>query len=115
MTPATAYLTFTIARAELLAREAGVDLGTWLRRAGADRARRELAKRVSGMHGTRDLAIAYARAEGPAVILCPDGEVLRIERARDAKLDAAAAAEETALAERLRRMTFLDELGCARP
>lgn len=113
MNPATAYLTFTLARAEQLAREAGVDLGTWPRRAGTDRARRELAKRVSGMHSTRDLALAYARAEGPAFILCPDGEVLRIERARDAGLDVAATAEEAAFAERLRRMTFREATGPA--
>jgi len=113
MTPATAYLTFTLHRAEQLAREAGVELGTWLRRAGGERNRRELQRRASGTHATRELAIAYARVEGPAFILAPDGEILRIERARDAGLDDTAAAEECGYSERLRRLTFRDELGSA--
>lgn len=112
MTPTTAHLTFTLARAERLAAAARVDLGTWLRRAGGEsRGRRELARQASGMHETRAEAIGYARREGPAFILAPDGEVLRIERARDAALDAAAITEERAYAEQLRRMTFREQHG----
>lgn len=114
MTPNTAHLTFTLARAERLAAADHVELGTWLRRAAGERkGRRELARQASGMHADRGEAIEYARREGPALVLCPDGEVLRIERARDAALDTAAATEERAYTERLRRMTFRDEIGSA--
>lgn len=112
MTPATAYLTFSLHRAETLARQAGLTLGGWLRRAGGEtRGRRELARSASGVHDTRAEAEDYARREGPAFILAPDGEVLRIELARDAGLDAAAATEERAYAEQLRRLTFREHHG----
>jgi hypothetical protein len=111
MTPATAYLTFTLLRAEKLARAAGLELGAWLRRVAGDRrGRGELARQVSGMHGDRNDAIAYAQSEGPAFVLTPDGEVLRVERARDAALDTAAATEERAYSERLRHLTFREAI-----
>lgn len=113
-TPTTVHLTFTLARAERLAAAASVDLGTWLRRAAGERkGRRELASRASGVHDTREEAVEYARREGPAFVLAPDGEVLRIERARDAQLDAAAATEERAHAEQNRRLTFRQQHGPA--
>lgn len=112
----TAHLTFSLSRAERLARLDGVELGTWLRRAAAEvRGRRELARKAGGVHTERSAALAYATTEGPAFILCPDGEIVRVERARDAAEDARIAADQRARAERLRRMTLRDELGRARP
>ena len=64
--------------------------------------RRELARRASGIHATEAEARDYARREGPAVVLTPAGEVLRIERERDATEDARIAAEQAAAAERAR-------------
>jgi hypothetical protein len=75
--------------------------------------RAELAQRASGMHEHPAAALEYARREGPAYILTPDGKVCRVERARNAGLDVAATAEETAYSERLRRMTFREAMGPA--
>jgi hypothetical protein len=76
---------------------------------GLDRG--ELARRASGNHEREADALAYAQREGPAIVLCPDGRVLHVERVRDAVIDAVAAAEERAYSERLRRMTFRDRVG----
>lgn len=120
MTPATAYLTFTEHKLRVLAGDPVI----WRERLAAGGfhdpldavrhfSRTELARRASGTHCTREDALDYARREGPAFVLCPNGEVLRVERARDAGLDAAAAAEETAFAEQLRRLTFREAVGPA--
>jgi hypothetical protein len=116
MTPATAYLTFTAAR---LAKEETADDLYQARRAlgfptGDDLLRQldraELARRASGLHEREVDALAYARREGPAVVLAPDGRVFRVERARDAALDAAAAAEERDYSKRLGRLTFREAI-----
>lgn len=109
MTPETAHLTFSLHRAARLAtdgalwqarRELGTDDHLALLRQ-LDRAL--LAARASGIHATREEAEAYARREGPMLLATPEGEVVRIERARDAGEDARVAADERAFAERLRR------------
>ena len=113
MTPATAYLTFTERRAAQLvpgwscAAPAVDEVVAALRT--IDRA--ELAQRASGVHEHPAAAIEYARREGPSYILTPEGRVCRVERGRDAGLDATAAAEQTAYSERLRSMTFREAMG----
>lgn len=87
MTPATAYLTFSAARAARLNLHGD---------------RRELARQAKGIHATEDEAVAYARREGPAVVLTPDGRIREVSRERDAAEDARIAAEQTAAAERAR-------------
>ncbi|MCY1003975.1 hypothetical protein OV079_23675 [Nannocystis pusilla] len=87
MTPATAYLSFSLHRA------AQVDL---------QGDRRELARCASGVHGDEASALAYARREGPALVLTPAGEVVRVERQRDAAEDLRIAREERAAAEQRR-------------
>ena len=89
MTPETAFLTFSAARF------ARLDLAK-------PQDRRELARRASGVHATEAEALAYARREGPAVVMTPDGRIREVARERDAAEDARIAAEQTASAERAR-------------
>lgn len=93
MTPATAFLTFSARRF------AALDV-----RQPADR--RELARRANGIHATEQAAVDFARREGPAVVLTPDGRFRLVDRERDAAEDARIAAEQTEFSERLRRMTW---------
>lgn len=93
MRVATAYLSFSLARAERLGLREG-------KTPTADR--RELADRASGIHGDEVAALAYARREGPMLVVTPEGQVLRVEGQRDPVADARAAAEERAYAERRR-------------
>lgn len=94
MTPATAFLTFSAARAARLNLHGD---------------RRELARQARGIHANEGEALAYARREGPSVVLTPDGRIREVARERDAAEDARIAAEQTAHAERLRQMTFWEE------
>lgn len=86
MRPADAHLTFSERRF------AGLDLTL---------ARAELLQRANGAHIRLEDALAYARREGPAVVLTPAGEVIRVDRERDAAEDARLAAQQTETAERL--------------
>lgn len=58
-----------------------------------------LVAAAKGTHATEAEALAYAAAEGPSVVLCPDGRVLRVARQRNAAEDARVAADERALAD----------------
>jgi hypothetical protein len=100
MNPATAFLSFTPARV----RAARIDLRV-LAEGDADD-RRQLAKCANGIHATQAEAESYARREGPMSIVTPDGEVLWINRERDAAADAQIATEERAYAEQLGRLTW---------
>lgn len=93
------YLTFSTHRA---ARLAGVQTcsAADLEVAAAALDLRDLRHAASGDHGDEDSALRYAAAEGPALVLFPDGHVVRVERARDAAADDRVAAEEREWADR---------------
>lgn len=74
---------------------------------------RELRRWAKGVHMDEAAALAYAAAEGPSIVLFPGGRIVLVERARDAAEDARIAADQTARAERLRRMALRDERGTA--
>lgn len=98
------YLTFSPEKLERsLARAA----------AAADPAR-ELRRLARGVHTDEAAALAYAAAEGPSIVLFPGGRTVLVELTRDAAEDARIAADQTARAERLRRMTLRDERGPSR-
>lgn len=62
------------------------------------------AEHASGSHATEAEALAYARREGPAVVLTPAGELIPVGRARDAGKDAQIAADQRGWAERRWRL-----------
>lgn len=111
--PTAAFLSFTPYRASILLglrdHSDPQALAAGLRRAD----RRELARHVSGRHSTREDAMAHAREQGPMLVLTPEGEVLQIERVRDAAICDAIAREQREYAERLRRMTVREERGAS--
>ncbi len=82
----------------------------------ADRATdpaRELRRWAKGVHTVEADALAYAAAQGPSIVRYPNGQLVMVEARRDAAEDARIAADQTARAERLRRMTLRDERGTA--
>lgn len=54
----------------------------------------DLRRAAAGDHATEAEALDYARREGPAFVLRPDGTATRVERLRDAAADARVAREE---------------------
>jgi len=44
---------------------------------------RELRRLAKGVHTDEAAALAYAAAEGPAVVICPDGRTIRPASASD--------------------------------
>lgn len=113
MRPEAAFLTFTEHRLATLMAVNGLRTAAALAAYLRTTDRTELAQRATGAHAQLEAALAYARREGPALVVTPDGRLLRVERERDAAEDARIAAEERAYSERLRRMTLRDELGRA--
>lgn len=108
---ARAYLSFTLYRLRVMMfpphhRERAELRPTAIREWLLSQDLAELARRATGRHATRSEAMDYGRREGPMIVLAPDGDVFEVARARDAAEDARIAADQTARAERLRRMTW---------